>query len=95
MRLTTMHPETLVYLHPETLVYMQKTPHLHVVELRNVGDTNEHWVAGILELHLDAHFCVANHQAGIRILSLQLQKPCQGQWPAVEKLQLFIVSKVS
>ena len=68
--------------------------HLHVVELRNVSDTNEHRVAGILELHLDAHFCVANHHAGIWVLCLQLQQPCQSQRPALEGLQLSLVSNI-
>lgn len=48
-----------------------------------MSDTNEHWVACVLELHLNAHFSVADHQPSVRVLCFQLQHPCQSQWPAL------------
>ena len=48
-----------------------------------MGDTNEQWVARILELHFNAHFSVAHHQPSVRVLCFQLQDPRQSQWPAL------------
>ena len=56
---------------------------LRVVELRDMGNANEYWVARILELHLNSYFSVANHQPSIRVLCFQLQNPLQGQRPTL------------
>ena len=57
--------------------------YLHVVELWDVSDADENRVTSVLELHLNAHFCVAHHQAGIWEVCLQLEEPSHGHWPAV------------
>lgn len=63
--------------------------YLHVVELWDVSDADENRITSVLELHLNAHLSVAHHQAGIWELCLQLEKPSQGQRPAVTGQQLL------
>ena len=53
--------DTKSWLNPEA-------SNLHVVELGDMGDANEYWVACVLELHLNAYFSVADHQPSVRVL---------------------------
>mmetsp|Transcript_14058 Transcript_14058/g.37986 ORF Transcript_14058/g.37986 Transcript_14058/m.37986 type:complete len:343 (-) Transcript_14058:241-1269(-) len=50
---------------------------LQLVELRHGNRGHHHWVLHGLELHLDAHFCVAHHQLRVGVLCLELQQTCQ------------------
>lgn len=55
--------------------------HRDLVEFWDVGGADEDGVAGILELHLDAHLAVAHYQLGRRVCRLHLQQALQVHWP--------------
>jgi len=81
--LSITHEDIMSVLNKRTSAY------LHVVELWDVSDADENRITSVLELHLNAHLCVAHHQAGIWELCLQLEKPSHGQRPAVTGQQLL------
>lgn len=54
----------------------------HLVELRHMRGPDEDGVLRILELHLDAHLGVPDHQLGIGVRLLQLEQGLQARGPA-------------
>ena len=51
-----------------------------------MGGADEDGVGGVLELHLDAHLRVADHQLGCRVRRRKRQQGCQAGGPAVGQM---------